>query len=72
MLENIFFVLHDNASNVCGLTIECLIAVDAIVIMWKLYMKLEFSINAIHSYLYDITKLVLNDDFQKHVTIKEY
>ena len=33
MLENIFFVLHDNASNVCGLTVECLIAVDAIAIM---------------------------------------
>ena len=33
MLENIFFVLHDNASNVCGLTIEFLIAVDAIAIM---------------------------------------
>ena len=26
----------------------------------------------VHSYLYDITKLVLIDDFQKHVTIKEY
>ena len=31
MLENIFFVLYDNASNVCGLTLECLIAVDDIV-----------------------------------------
>ena len=31
MLENIFFVLHDNASNVCGLTLKCLIAVDDIV-----------------------------------------
>ena len=33
MLENIFFVLHDNASNVCRLNVEFLIAFDAVVIM---------------------------------------
>ena len=33
MLENIFFVLHDNESNECRLNVEYLIAFDTVVIM---------------------------------------
>ena len=37
MSENIFFVLYDNVSNVCGLSIDYfLITVDAIVVMLEI------------------------------------